>query len=167
MQYYTYILAFHVVSIISWMAMLFYQPRLFTYHIEHKNKKDFTDIIEIQEQKLYKIIGFPAFVASLLSGLTLLWLNPVLLHQNWMILKLILVTLLAIYSFSLEYFRKRLASGKCTKSGQFFRAYNEVPTLLYLLIVPYVIVKSTLPVYSLIIIALFGFIIYKIATLKK
>ncbi len=167
MQYYTYILAFHVISIISWMAMLFYQPRLFVYHVEHNDKKDFTNVVEIQEEKLYKVIGFPAFVASLLSGLTLLWLNPALLQQPWMWLKLIAVTLLIAYSFSMEYFRKRLRDDLCTKNGQFFRAYNEVPTLLYLLIVAYVIVKSTLVWYSLAVIALFGFIIYKILTLKK
>ncbi|BBG64763.1 protoporphyrinogen IX oxidase, novel form, HemJ [Hydrogenimonas sp.] len=32
MEYYNWILAFHVMSFISWMAMLFYQPRLYVYH---------------------------------------------------------------------------------------------------------------------------------------
>ncbi len=167
MQYYTYILAFHVISIISWMSMLFYMPRLFVYHVEHRDKPDFVSVVTIQEEKLYRVIGFPAFVASLLSGLVLLWLNPVLLHQNWMLLKLLLVTLLIAYSFSMNYYRKKLAEDPTLHDGQFFRAYNEVPTLLYLLIVAYVITKSTLPLYTLAVIALFGFIIYKIATLKK
>jgi putative membrane protein len=142
-------------------------PRLFVYHVEHMDKKDFTDVVEIQEEKLYGIIGFPAFVASLLSGLTLLWLNPALFQQSWMWLKLFLLVLLIAYSFSMNYFIKRLKNGQCTRGGQFFRAYNEVPTLLYLLIVAYVITKNTLPMYTLAIIAFFGIIIYKIATLKK
>ncbi len=41
LEYYTWILIFHIMAMMSWMAMLFYQPRLFVYHTEHKNKKRF------------------------------------------------------------------------------------------------------------------------------
>lgn len=63
--------------------------------------------------------------------------------------------------------RIKLKKNECSKSGQFFRAYNEIPTLLSLLIVGYVITKSILPIYTFVVIVIFGFIIYKIATLKK
>jgi len=55
MEFYTWILAFHVMSFVSWMAMLFYLPRLFIYHRENADNKSFTDIVEIQEYKLFKI----------------------------------------------------------------------------------------------------------------
>ena len=58
MEYYNWILVFHVMSFASWMAVLFYLPRLFIYHVEHKdNGSAFTDVIEIQERKLYSFIG--------------------------------------------------------------------------------------------------------------
>ena len=41
MEYYTWILTFHVVAVMSWMAMLFYLPRLFVYHVENIEKKEF------------------------------------------------------------------------------------------------------------------------------
>jgi len=143
MEYYSWILAFHVMSIISWMAMLFYLPRLFIYHVEHKsNGSAFTDVITIQEEKLWRIIGNPAFLASLLSGSLMIFLNPALFDSgSWLYIKLFLLFFLIIYHFSLNYIRKLLADDNCTKSGKFFRFYNEIPTLLMVGIVIMVVIK--------------------------
>ncbi|WP_024954778.1 CopD family protein [Sulfurospirillum arcachonense] len=166
MEYYTYILTFHFMSVMSWMAVMFYLPRLFVYHKEHSHKKEFVQVVEIQEYKLYKYIGLPALWASIASGGLILYLNPYLLQESWMHLKILALGFLIIYSFSMEYYRVSLAKNECTKSGHFFRAYNEVPTLLSTLIVSYVVIKDSLLWYSLAVIIIFGFIIYKIATLK-
>jgi len=166
MNYYSEILAFHIIAVLSWMTMLFYMPRLFVYHQEHKDKKDFTDVIKIQERKIYKVIGFPAMLATIFSGGVLIYLNPSLLEQSWFLAKLLMLVLMIIFSFSMEYFRKILEKDACTKSGQFFRAYNEIPTLFAILIVVFVITKS-IPIYFSIGITLFfAFIIYKILTKK-
>ncbi|NEW60344.1 CopD family protein, partial [Sulfurovum sp. bin170] len=146
MNYYLEILSFHIMAMMSWMAVLFYMPRLFVYHQEHKDKKDFTDVIKVQESKLYDVIGVPAMWATIISGAILIYLNPSLLEQDWMIAKLFVLSLLIGYSYSMEYFRKILEKDACNKSGQYFRAYNEVPTLLSILIVVYVITKSV-PIY--------------------
>ncbi len=143
MEYYNWILAFHVMSILSWMAMLFYLPRLFIYHVEHSNNGNaFTDVIKIQERKLYKIIGLPAMWASLISGSWMIYLKPEMFDSGkWLYIKLIAITLMIAYSFSLDYFRKKLLNDNCKKSGKFFRAYNEVPTILMIIIVIMVIIK--------------------------
>jgi len=143
MEYYSWILAFHVMSVLSWMAMLFYLPRLFIYHVEHKNNgKAFTDVIEIQERKLYSFIGVPAFWASLISGLFMIYLNPALFSTGiWLYVKLTALVLLIAYHFSLESIRKKLLDGSCTKSGKQLRFYNEVPTLLMIVIVIMVVIK--------------------------
>ena len=167
MEYYLYILTFHITAVLSWMAMLFYQPRLYVYHQEHKDKKEFVEVVKIQQYKMYKYIGLPAMWATIFSGAFMLYLNPYLLQQDWMIAKLIILVLLTAYSFSMEYFRKLLEADKCIKSGQFFRAYNEVPTLLSILIVTYVVTKSIPIWFSIGITLFFGFVIYKIFTLKK
>lgn len=143
MEYYSWILAFHIMSIISWMAMLFYMPRLFIYHVEHsKNGSAFTDVIKMQEEKLWRIIGNPAFFASLISGVIMMVLNPALFESGaWLHIKLTAVAVLIAYHFSLNYFRKELLEDRCEKSGKFFRFYNEVPTLLMILIVIMVVIK--------------------------
>jgi putative membrane protein len=148
------------------MAVLFYMPRLFVYHQEHRDKRDFTDVVKIQEEKIYKVIGVPAMWATIISGSMLIYLNPSLLNQEWFLAKLLTLVLLIAYSFSMELFRKRLRMDNCFKDGQFFRAYNEIPTLLSILIVVFVIMKSVPLYFSIFITLFFGFIIYKILTKK-
>ncbi len=167
MEYYLYILVFHIMAMMSWMAVMFYLPRLFVYHVEHIEKKEFVEVVKIQEYKLYKYIGLPSFWATLLSGALLLYVNDYLLKEGWMHLKLLVLCLLSAYSFSMEYYRVKLLKGECKRDGHFFRAYNEVPTMLSLLIVGYVVTKDMLPMYTAAVILVFGFIIYKIATLKS
>ena len=143
MQYYNYILAFHVMSVLSWMAMLFYQPRLYVYHVEHKeNGSCFTDVIKIQERKLYHFIGVPAFWASLLSGGLMIYLNPAMLNgAYWLWIKLMALVFMIAFHFYLGILLKALAEDRCNKNGKFFRIINEIPTILMIIIVIMVIVK--------------------------
>jgi protoporphyrinogen IX oxidase len=142
MQYYLWIKTFHIVSMVSWMAMLFYLPRLFVYHAEHKDNAGFVEVAKIQEYKLYKYIGTPAMIATLLSGLTMIALNPGLFHgARWLDAKLTLAVLLLVYHFDCKKHLNALRDDKSTKSGKFFRAYNEIPTLLMIGIVIFVIVR--------------------------
>lgn len=143
MEYYSWVLAFHIVSVLSWMAMLFYLPRLFVYHRENHNKLEFLEIVKIQEYKLYKYIGLPAMWATLLSGIAMIILNPALMSQGWFHIKLFALVLLIAYSFSLDYYRKELTLNSSYKSGKFFRFYNEAPTILAIIIVAMVIVKPS------------------------
>lgn len=162
MEYYTWVLTFHVMSFMSWMAMLFYQPRLYVYHSEHADKKEFVDVVKLQEYKMYKLIGFPAEIATIISGALLLYLNPGLLKMGYMHAKFTVVILLIAYSHSLEYIRVRLANESCKRSGNFFRAYNEVPTFLSLLIVTYVVTMSVSVLFTVLALLFGGFVIYKV-----
>lgn len=138
---------FHVISFVSWFAALFYLPRLFVYHRENADNAGFVKVAETMEYKLYKYIGIPAMWATILSGTALIYLYYVDFGVNlfktggWLHAKLFLVVLLVIYFLSLNVIRKRLAEKRCEKSGKFFRFYNEVPTILLLLIVAMVAVK--------------------------
>jgi len=166
-EYYLPILAFHVIAVLSWMAMLFYLPRLFVYHQEHSEKKEFVEVVKIQESKIYKIIGAPAMWATIVSGVLMVFANPELLKQGWFHAKLLVLVFLIAYSFSLEYYRKQLENDTCTKSGKFFRAYNEVPTVLAILIVTFVILKDIPVFFSIGITLFFAFIMYMIMKPKK
>ncbi len=142
MAYYNWILTFHIISFTSWMAMLFYLPRLFVYHREHASKADFVEVVKIQEYKLYKYIGLPAMWATIISGGWMIYLNLGLFSSGgWLHAKLLFVAFLIGYSFSLEVIRKKIAKNSQYRSGKFFRFYNEVPTLLMIVIVIMVILK--------------------------
>ncbi|MEA3353745.1 MAG: protoporphyrinogen oxidase HemJ [Campylobacterota bacterium] len=166
-EYYLPVLAFHVISVLSWMAMLFYLPRLYVYHQEHSEKKEFLEIVKIQEFKLYKYIGVPAMYATIASGIFMIAANPELMKQGWFHGKLLLVIILIGYSISLEYYRKKLENNSCKKSGRFFRAYNEVPTILAILIVTFVIMKTIPLIFSIGVTAFFAFVMYKIMNPKR
>jgi len=163
MEYYLWIVTFHIMAVMSWMAMLFYQPRLYVYHTEHKNKPDFVEVVKIQEYKMYKYIGLPAMWATVISGIWMLYLRPDLLEgDGWMHAKILAVIVLMAYSFSMEYYRKQLESENYSKSGNFFRAYNEVPTVLSLLIVGYVVTKTFSLSFTLVTLVIGAFIIYRV-----
>ena len=142
MAYYSWILAFHVMSFVSWMAMLFYLPRLFIYHRENADTKAFTDVVKVQERKLFKYIGVPAMWATIISGAVMLYLNPGIFSSGgWMHAKLLLLAFLIAYHFSLESIRKTMLDNPHYKTSKYLRVYNEVPTLLMIFIVIMVVVK--------------------------
>lgn len=136
---YSWMLWFHILSLISWFAVLFYMPRLFVYHAENADNAGFVEVVKIMEFKIYQYIGVPAMWATIISGGILTY--EIGFSGGWLHAKIFFVAILVAYFFSLGYFRKKLLEDKCVKSGKFFRFYNEVPTLLLLIIVFMVIFK--------------------------
>lgn len=147
-QMYIWIKWFHIISMVSWFAVLFYLPRLFVYHSENSTNSGFVDVVKVMERKLYTYIGIPAFWATLLSGVALIIFFKkisggvgIFSTGGWMHAKSLLIIFLIVYFFSLGAYMKKLAQNPDLKSGKFFRFYNEVPTVLLLLITALVIVK--------------------------
>ena len=132
----------HLIALISWMAGLLYLPRIFVYHVENKEKKEATDIFEVMERKLFYYIMRPAMIFTWIFGIVLIYLNGLeIFSQLWMQLKIVLVILLSAYN---NYLRKCLVSLKDnsnTRSSKFFRIINEVPTIMLILTVFFVIFK--------------------------
>lgn len=144
---YGWIIWFHIISLVSWFAALFYMPRLFVYHAENADNEGFVKVVKIMEMKIYKYIGLPAMWATIISGVAMIFLSTerygvnILSTGGWLHAKIFFVLLLMAYFFSLGHFREKLLMDECTKSGKFFRAYNEVPTILLLIIVAMVIIR--------------------------
>ena len=142
MEYYTWILWFHIISMVAWFAVLFYMPRLFVYHAENADNQGFVEVVKVMERKIYYAIGVPSMWATIISGAVMIALNPGLFQSGgWLHAKLTLVAILIGYFFSMGHYYKKLLADECDKSGKFFRFYNEAPTILLLLIVAMVIVK--------------------------
>jgi putative membrane protein len=142
MAYYNWILAFHVMSFVSWMAFLFYMPRLFIYHRENADTPAFTDVVKVQEYKLQKIIGVPAMWTTVLSGATMLYLNSGIFSSGgWMHAKLLALSFLLAYHISLGKIRLIMITNPHYKTSKWFRVYNEAPTILMIFIVIMVVVK--------------------------
>lgn len=139
---YLWVKVLHVLAVISWMAGLFYLPRLFVYHAENIGTPELTAVFKVMERRLLKAIMRPAGLVSVLTGLWLIWLGswygPV---PVWLWLKLLFIlAMLAVHGL-LEMHAGRFRDGRETRPGRYFRIINEIPTVLLIGIVIFVIVK--------------------------
>ena len=141
MNYYFLFKSLHLISVVSWMAGLLYLPRIFVYHSEayHESQKD---IFKIMEKKLYNYIMMPAMLLSWLFGILLLHsITLSVLFELWMQIKIIAVIILTYYHFTLGKYLNNFAIDKNEKTSKFFRIYNEIPTIVLIVVIFTVIFK--------------------------
>ena len=142
MNYYLLFKSLHLITVISWMAGLLYLPRIFVYHVENYHKKEAADIFITMEKKLYFYIMIPAMALSWFLGLLLfLIIGFSSLSLFWVKLKLIFIVLLTIYHFYLGNCLRKLKNDQNSKSSNFFRIINEIPTILLIIVIFVVIFK--------------------------
>jgi len=132
--------AAHIMSVIAWMAALFYLPRLFVYHTEAATGSQLSETFKIMERRLAKAIMTPAMIAVWITG-PLLAYGFGEIASPWLHIKIALVLAMsALHGFLMACVR-RFATDTNTKSGRFYRIINEIPTVLMMLIVILVVVK--------------------------
>ena len=139
---YPWVKSVHVMAVISWMAGLFYLPRLFVYHAERDRLGDEPQkSFIVMEEKLLRMIMNPAMIASWIAGI-LLVLTPGIVDFSmiWPWTKAFSIIGMTWFHMWLAGQRKLLAKGQGA-DGRRYRIMNEVPTLLMVVIVLSVIVK--------------------------
>ncbi|SEI07876.1 CopD family protein [Paracoccus alkenifer] len=139
---YLWIKAFHVMSVISWMAGLFYLPRLFVYHAERtQSGVEPAASFEIMEHKLLRYIMGPASIATWVAGLALVF-TPGVVDWSlvWPWTKAAAVLGMTVFHHWLMIHRRKLMRGEGA-SGRSYRIANEIPTLFMVVIVLSVILK--------------------------
>lgn len=136
-----WIKAFHIISVITWFAALFYLPRLFVYHSMTHDKISAARF-KVMQTKLYNGIMTPSMVATIVFG-------GIMSYENWQIytlgywfyLKLFLVFLLIIYHLYCGHLVQVFKNDKNTKNDKFYRYFNELPALILVAIVILVVVR--------------------------
>lgn len=140
---YPWTLAIHLMAVISWMAGIFYLPRLFVYHAEKaQDNKELDIVYQEMERKLLRVIMNPAMIVTWIFGL-MLAATPGLVDFSsiWPWVKFAAVLAMTQFHHMLARWRKDFAGGTNERSGRFFRLMNEAPTLLMFVIVIMVIVR--------------------------
>ena len=140
-EWFLWVKVFHIVSVVAWMAGLFYLPRLFVYHCGVFPGSEASEMFKTMERLLMAAIMRPAMAATLLSGILLLITVQIELLQFWVLGKLAAVLLLLLYHGTLEIYLRQFAQDLRIRGARFFRIINEVPTLLLIIIVVFVVVK--------------------------
>jgi protoporphyrinogen IX oxidase len=139
---YLWIKAFHIISMVAWMAGTFYLPRLFVYHCETEPGSRESERFKVMEYRLMKQIINPAMIATFFFGI-LLVLTPGVIDWSWTWwhVKLTAVLLLAGFHGMTSRWRKDFLEDRNTRPQRFYRMMNEVPTVLLVIIVIMVIVR--------------------------
>ncbi|MEI8393376.1 MAG: protoporphyrinogen oxidase HemJ [Rhodospirillaceae bacterium] len=140
MEYLT-IKSLHIISVVSWMAGLFYLPRLFVYHVSAKHGSELSETFKIMERRLFRYIMGPAMIATWIFGIWLIALAPELISEIWLILKLVAVAFLTGFHHMLGRWRLAFAKDCNIKLERFYRIINELPTVALIIIVFLVILK--------------------------
>ncbi|MEM1272555.1 MAG: protoporphyrinogen oxidase HemJ [Pseudomonadota bacterium] len=133
----------HVISVIAWMAGLFYLPRLFVYHVEQVGQAGPTaDLFQTMEVRLLRVIMNPAMIATWVFGLALV-VTPGVVDWGaiWPWTKAAAVLAMTWFHHWLGRRRKDFVAGTNTRPGRTYRMMNEVPTLLLVVIVVSVIAR--------------------------
>jgi len=140
---YPWIKAFHIMSVIAWMAALFYLPRLFVYHSEQVGLTGDTHaLFQTMEYRLLRVIMTPAMIATWVFGLGLVLVPGVVdWGAIWPWTKLVGILAMSGFHGWLSGQQRAFAHGGPVKSGRQYRLMNEVPTVLMVLIVLSVVIK--------------------------
>ncbi|WP_321505908.1 protoporphyrinogen oxidase HemJ [Breoghania sp.] len=127
-------------AVISWMAGLFYLPRLMVYHVQAEPGSDKSETFKIMERRLYKAIMNPAMVVAWICGLVIA-VEWDYFRDGWFHAKLLFVILLTIFHFMLGKRLKEFAADRNKHSERYFRMINEIPTLIMVVVVILVILR--------------------------
>ncbi len=134
--------AAHIISMVAWMAGLFYLPRLFVYHTRLGENSDSYQLFCVMERRLLKAIMMPAGVATWVFGGGLIsaggyWPDV----PGWLWVKLFLVAAMTVFHWQLARHSEAFAEGMNRRPERYFRMINEVPTALLIGIVILVVVR--------------------------
>lgn len=133
--------ALHVISVIAWMAGMLYLPRLFVYHADAQKGSIQSETFKIMERRLLRGIINPAMVATWVFGLWMVFAGFVDWSSIWPWVKAAMVILLSGFHGFLSRWRRDFAEDRNVRPAKFYRAINEIPTVIMIVIVIMVIVK--------------------------
>ena len=138
---YLYVKALHIIAAVSWMAGLLYLPRLFVYHADTDIGSVRAETFKVMERRLLKAIMNPAMIATFGFGVWMLVLNPTLLSEGWMHVKIVCVLAMAGCHGVFGRIRRQLENDQTPYSSKAYRIWNEVPTVLLIVIVIMAVVE--------------------------
>lgn len=137
---YHWILAFHIIAVIAWMAGMLYLPRLFVYHAAAKPGSETSETFKVMEYRLLRYIMTPAMFVTWLLGIVLV-LEGHWLGAGWFHAKIGLVLIMTILHGLFSKWATDFRYDRSRHSQKFYRIANEIPTLLLIAIVVLAVVK--------------------------
>jgi putative membrane protein len=139
---YEWFKALHLIAVISWMAGMLYLPRLYVYHARAEVGSELSETLKVMERRLLRFIMNPALILTWVFAILMIAANSeTLMAQGWIHVKLTLVIALSGIHGVFSKWRKIFERDENTKSAKFYKIWNEVPTLMMIIIVILAVVK--------------------------
>jgi putative membrane protein len=133
-----YLKTAHLLFIISWMAGVFYLPRIFVHYVEGQGAGEDVRRLKVMARRLYHFTSIMA-VFALASGI---WLMVAYgFRGGWLYAKLLMVALLIGYHISMRIYMKRMQRDAALPSATTLRWYNELPLVILAAILYLVVLK--------------------------
>ena len=132
--------AFHIISVISWMAAQLYLPRLLVYHAEAPVGSERSETFKVMERRLLRGIANPAMIATFVFGIWLATLMGVW-SDGWLHAKLAFVIALSAYHGLVARWVRLFRDNRNPHPARFYRMVNEIPAVFMVAIVLLVVVK--------------------------
>ena len=134
--------ALHIIAVIAWMAGMLYLPRLFVYHSETLPGSETSEQLKIMERRLLRAIVNPAMILTWIFGLALVFTPGIIeLSDVWFHIKFAAVFVLSAVHGVYARWRKQFDRDERKHPTKIYRIWNEVPTLLMIIIVIMVVVR--------------------------
>ena len=123
------------------MVGLLYLPRLFVYHADTEIGTVRAETFKVMERRLLKAIMNPAMIASFIFGIWMIALNDGLVFETWFQIKVVAVLAMAACHGKFSKMRRLLENDVQPLSSKTYRTWNEVPTVLMIIIVFMAVLK--------------------------
>ena len=137
-----WIVAFHIIFVITFMAGILYLPRLYVYHVQNINSPELINVFQIMEGKLIKFIINPSLILTIFFGSLLVLISDIsIFYQIWFWIKLFALILMVFNYLFLIFCYYRLSNNHVDFSEKFYRLINEIPAILMVIIVIMVVIK--------------------------
>jgi putative membrane protein len=120
---------------------MLYLPRLYVYHAGVKEGSEQSETFKAMENRLLRFIMNPAMIATWLFGVMMITANPDLFSMGWMHIKFTAVILMTVIHMIYARWRRKFAVGENSHTGKYYKIWNEIPTLLLIVIVIMAITK--------------------------
>lgn len=133
--------AFHVFFMVAWFAGIFYLPRLFVNHAETDSQAVKDHLKGMERRLLYFVTPFAIFTVLLGVALIYSYGFDWFVASKWLHIKLVLVLFLLAYHGYCFILVKAFQNDENTRSGKFYRLFNELPVLVLLAIIILVYIK--------------------------
>ena len=141
-DYYLWFKALHIISVIAWMAGMLYLPRLYVYHADAETGSVQSETFKIMERRLLRAILNPAMIVAFVFG-GLMMGTPGMIDWSagWVWVKIACLVAMIVIHHLFSRWRKDFEADRNERPATFYRAWNEAPTVLLLVIVIMAVVK--------------------------